>query len=367
MKVNIVRLVRLLLVTLSVALLFSACARDELKPEVIRPVRTMTLAPKNGDVLTFASEVKPRHETRLAFRVAGQISERRIDVGSVVSSGQVLALLDVKDLKLAESAAAAQRAQIESQAALAEADFKRYAELRAKNFISQAEFERREAQVKQAREAVAAARAENQRLSNQAGYGALVAPHAGVITAVEAEAGQVVAAGQTVARLARQDEREVAFSIPEHLLAAVKQAKQIDIRLWSNPQAAYAGRLRELSPIADSASRTYPARLTILKADRDLALGMSAEVLIHTAHVQTLRVPIGAIFHQQDQPAVWVVEGNPQAVRLAPVAMGEVHGDMVEIVDGLSPGQVVVTAGVHMLLPGQKVRLLDNASAGDAT
>lgn len=350
------------------ALLIASCAKDEAKPDVVRPVRVMTLAPRNGDVLTFAGEVKPRYETRLAFRVPGQMSERRVDVGSVVSAGQILAALDAKDLKLAESVAVAQRAQIESQAALAEADFKRYAELRAKNFISQAEFERREAQFEQAREAVAAARAENERLSNQAAYGTLVAPHAGVITAIEAEAGQVVAAGQPVARLAKLEEREIAFSVPENLLTSLKQAKDIEVRLWSRPDVAYAARLRELSPVADPASRTYPARLAIAKGGRELTLGMTAEVRVRSNHAETLRVPLSAVFHEQDHPAVWVVEGDPPVVRLAPVATGAVHGDMVEIAQGLTPGQVVVTGGVHMLLPGQKVRRLeDTADFGRAS
>lgn len=349
-----------LLLSLALGMGVVACSKEEIKPEVVRPVRTMIVAPKNGDVLSFAGEVKPRYETRLAFRVPGQIVERRIEVGSVVSAGQVLAVLDAKDLKLAESAANAQLAQAETQATLAEADFKRYTELRAKNFISQAEFERREAQVKQARESVAAARAENERLKNQVGYGALVAPHAGVITAIEAEAGQVVAAGQPVARLARQEEREIAFSVPEHLLQAVKAAKDIEVRLWSKPDNAYVGRLRELAPVADTASRTYPARLTIVKSDRELALGMTAEVRVRTKHTETIRVPLSAMFHQENKPAVWVVDGNPAAVQLVPVVTGEVRGDTVEITSGLTPGQTVVTAGVHMLAPGQKVRLLED-------
>jgi multidrug efflux system membrane fusion protein len=358
--------VRNILLGAAVTLLLDACAKDEPKPDVVRPVRTMTLASKNGDVLTFAGEVKPRHETRLAFRVPGQILDRRVEVGAVVKTGQVLVVLDANDLRLAETASRAQLAQAQSQAALAEADFKRYAELRAKSFISQAEFERREAQVKQAREVVAAARAESERFSNQVGYGALLAPHAGVITAVEAETGQVVAAGQPVVRIARLEEREIAFNVPEQLLEAVRRAKDIEVRLWSKPELSYPGRLRELSPVADSASRTYPARLSIVKGDRELVLGMTAEVRARTTHAETLRLPLSAVFHQQDRPAVWVVEGDPAAVRLVPIDTGAVRGDTVEIVSGLTSGQVVVTAGVHMLAPGQKVRLLGDNKRPDS-
>lgn len=351
---------------LGTVILLAACADTQPKTDVIRPVRTLTVAPKNGDVLTFAGEVRPRYETRLAFRVPGQIIERRVEIGSVVQAGDVIAVIDSKDLKLAASAASARLAQTESQAALAEADFKRYLELRAKHFISQAEFDRRETQVRQAREAVAAARAEHQQIVNQVSYGSLVAPHAGVITGLSAEVGQVVAAGQPVARIARQHEKEIAFSVPEHLLQTVEGAREIEARLWSKPGAAYKARLRELSPIADPASRTYPARLSIAGDPRDLALGMTAEVRVQTRLAESIRVPLTAIFHQHDRAAVWVVEGTPPAVKLVPIAPGAVYGDTVEIRSGLAPGQTIVTAGVNMLVPGQKVRVLDEPAFAKA-
>jgi membrane fusion protein, multidrug efflux system len=339
--------------------LLGACAKEAPKPDVVRPVRTLVLSPQSGDLMAFAGDVRPRYETALAFRVPGQIVARRVEVGSVVKRGQVLAMLDATDLKLAKSAAGARLTQAESQAALTEADFKRYTELRAKNFISQAEFDRHEAQVKQAREAVAAARAEYEQIVNRVDYGTLLAPHAGVITGIEAEAGQVVAAGQPVARLAREDEKEVAVSVPEHLLAAVKVANDIEIRLWSRPDVVLEGRVRELSPIADSASRTYAARVSILGDARAVALGMSADVRMRADSAGSLRVPLTALFHRQDRPAVWVVEGTPPTAHLAPVTTGPLHGDSVDITSGLAPGQVIVTAGVNMLADGQKVRALE--------
>lgn len=339
--------------------LLGACAKEAPKPEVVRPVRTLVLSPQTGDLMTFAGDVRPRHETALAFRVPGQVASRRIEIGSVVKRGQVLAVLDATDLKLARSAAGARLTQAKSQAALTEADFKRYAELRARNFISQAEFDRREAQVKQAREAVAAARAEYEQIVNRVEYGTLRAPHAGVITGIDVEVGQVVTAGQPIARLAREAQKEVAFSVPEHLLAAVKTASDIEIRLWSRPDVVLAGRLRELSPIADPASRTYPARLSLLGDTRAVALGMSADVRMRVESKGSLRVPLTALFHRQDRPAVWVVEGTPLAAHLTPVTTGVLHGDSVDITSGLTPGQVIVTAGVTLLTDGQKVRPLE--------
>lgn len=337
----------------------AACSKTEDKPEISRPVRTITVVSDDSSTLTFAGEVKPRHETRLAFRVPGQLSERYVEVGNVVYTGKVLARLDNEDLRLSEAGARARLAQAQSQAEFAEAEFKRFAGLRAKNFISQAEFERRESQFTQAREEAAAAQAAAEQSMNQTEYGTLVAPHAGVITAVEAESGQVVSSGQTIARLARLDETEIAFSVPEHLLDAVKKAGRFEIGLWSRPDAAYVGMLRELSPIADAASRTYPARLSVRNRDRGLAYGMSAEVRVYTPHAATLSVPLTALMRDQQHASVWVADGEPLTARRVTVTPGAVDSDNVHIVSGLSAGQVVVTAGAHLLSEGQKLRPMD--------
>lgn len=339
----------------------AACSKTDVKAEVTRPVRTVTVVNNSGHTLSFAGEVKPRHETRLAFRVTGQMLERRIEVGTVVSAGQVLARLDTKDLRLSEASARARLAQAESQAQFAEAEFKRFAGLRAKNFISQAEFERHQSQLMQAREESAAARAAAEQSTNQTKYGALVAPHAGVITAVEAESGQIVTSGQTIARLARLEETEVAFSVPEHLLDTVKSATRFEINSWSKPHTTYVASLRELSPIADPASRTYPARLSVKNRDADLAYGMSAQVRVSTWHPDVVSVPLTAITRdQQHTTSVWVAEGEPLTVRRVKVDLGGVEGDNVQIVSGLAAGQVVVTAGANLLSEGKTVRSMDH-------
>ncbi len=351
--------------TLVAVALLAACAKEEPKIEPARPVRTVVVGEQNGQPLVLAGEVRARYETRLAFRVGGQLVSRRAEVGQIVKAGQPLAELDARDLHLAASAARAQLAQAEAQAALAESDFRRYAELRTKNFISQAEFERRETQATQTREQLAAAKAEAVRAANQAGYGVLLAPHSGVITAAEAETGQVVAAGQTVLRLARPEEKEILVSLPEHRLDAMKRADLVEVRLWSAPQHVYKGRLRELSPAADPVSRTYSARIAVVGEDAALALGMSAEVRVHAPEAGALRIPLTAVFHRDGNPAVWVVEGSPATVRLVAVATGDVAGNSVAITSGLAAGQVVVTAGVQLLREGQRViSIADTLLAG---
>jgi len=344
---------------IAVAIAVAGCAQEKSKTDVVRPVRTVVVDAAAGDAWTLPGEVRARYETRLAFRLPGQMIERRVEVGQRVAAGDVIARIDSRDANLAESQARAQLAQAESQATLAEADLKRFVELRTRNFISQAEFDRREAQARQAREQVAAAQAAAMQASNQVGYSVLTAPHSGVITALEAETGQVLAAGQTVARLARPDELEIAVSVPEHRLRDFTRRAQYQVSLWSSPGVNYAGRLREISPVADPATRTYAARIAVKGEDSRLSIGMTAELRVVGSGGATPRLPVSAVFHRDGRPAVWVVADGK--VSLVPVSTGELHGNDVAITAGLEPGQRVVTAGVNRLEAGQRVALLEDA------
>jgi len=344
---------------LASTVLVAGCARETPKSEVIRPVRTITVDTTGTEAWTLPGEVRARYETRLAFRLPGQMIERRVEVGQRVRAGEVIATIDARDADLAESQVRAQLAQAESQAALAEADLKRFGELRVRNFISQAEFDRREAQARQAREQVAAARAAAMQASNQVGYTVLTAPHAGVITALEAETGQVLAAGQTVARLARPDELEVSVSVPEHRLHEFTNGVTYRVGLWALPGSSYAGSLREISPVADPATRTYAARIALKGEDSRLGIGMTAELRVTGGGGAAPRLPVSAIFHREGKPAVWIVKDGQ--VELVAVSTGELHGNDVAITAGLEPGQRVVTAGVNRLEPGQHVALLGDA------
>lgn len=354
---------QVMVVIAAAALLAAGCAKKDVKPEALRPVHTLVVSENGTGEWVLSGEVRARYETRLAFRLPGQMLSRKAEVGDRVRAGQVIALLDARDARLAESSAGAQLAQAESQSALAEADLKRYADLRGKNFISQAEYDRREAQARQAREQVRAARAQASQAANQVSYTALAAPHAGVITTIEAEAGQVLAAGQTVARLARPEQLEVAVSVPEHRLEGFRKAKEYEVHLWSAPGRSYVGRLRELSPVADPASRTFAARIALEGEDTALAIGMSAELRVLAAGNALPQVPLSALFHREGRPAVWVVED--ERVRLVEVTTGEISANSVAISSGLQPGQLVVSAGVSRLAEGQRVALLDSPKVAE--
>jgi RND family efflux transporter MFP subunit len=298
--------------------------------------------------LTFPGEVRARYESRLGFRLGGKIVERRVDVGAAVKRGQVLARLDAQDASL-------NAAQAEAARALAEAEAKRYRDLRAKNFVSQAVLDAKETALKTAAAQAGVAR-------NQAGYTTLVADRDGVVTAVEAEAGQVVAAGQTVLRVAEGNEKEVVIAVPEGDVEKVRGAEGFAVALNSLSGRSWAGRLRELSPSADPATRTFAARISVPQADESVRLGMSARVEAKVSHGDTaLRLPLSAFFTRNDQANVWVVDPATQTVALTKVETDGVAGNEMRVKAGLQSGQLVVTAGASLLEPGQKVRLPDGA------
>ena len=327
------------------ATLLAGCSKPEAPAQPLRTVRVMKIdgAAVPGS-LTFPGEVRARYESRLGFRLGGKLVERRVDVGAVVKRGQALARLDAQD-------AALNAAQAEAARALAEAEAKRYRELREKNFVSQAVLDAKETALKTAAAQAGMAR-------NQAGYTTLVADRDGVVTAVEAEAGQVVAAGQTVLRVAEGSEKEVVIAVPEGDVERVRGAEGFAVMLNSLPGRSWAGRLRELSPSADPATRTFTVRISIPQADESVRLGMSARVEAKVSRGDTaLRLPLSAFFTRNDQANVWVVDPAMQTVALTKVETDGVAGNEMRVKAGLQPGQLVVIAGASLLEPGQKVRL----------
>lgn len=328
-------------------------------PADIRPVRAEQVGLHVVHAGTsYSGEVRARYETDLAFRVGGRVQRRAVEVGTEVKAGQLIATLDPSDYALAARAAQAQRVAAEAEAKLAQQDLQRYSELRTQNFISQAELERRQTTAAAAQAKVRQLRAEAERQDNQQAYTQLTAPHAGVITALVFEAGQVVAAGQPLAQLAKQGEREVRIDVPENALDALRAAPALGIRLWSAPGVRYAGRLRELSPVADAASRTYRARVSLLQPDAAVKLGMTATVEVDDVSVTRLSVPQTALFRINGRPQVWVLDRTSGKVAARAVQLGELAGDRAAIVAGVDRGEWVVTAGVHKIAPGQQVRLL---------
>jgi RND family efflux transporter MFP subunit len=354
------------LVGLAALIALAGCGREAPPTRVadVRPVRAEQVrATAVAGAMRYAGDVRARHESELAFRVGGRIVARQVEVGSAVRAGQVIATLDAADYALAVAATESQLAAARADAGLAEADLKRYTQLRAQNFISEAELDRRRALAESAAARVRQLAAELARQGNQRAYTRLVAPWDGVVTAIRAEPGQVVAAGQAVAQVARSGEVDAAVSVPENALDALRGARALGIRLWSVPGKVYRGRLRELAPAADPVTRTYAARIAFVAPDADVKLGMTAEVTLDGAQDAVLTLPQTALFSIDGAPEVWVVDPATHRVAARALRVGELAGDRVVIVSGLSAGEWVVTAGAHKLVAGQTVRLVPDAAA----
>jgi multidrug efflux system membrane fusion protein len=334
-----------------------ACSDKEQAPEAPRLVATQVVGP--GDSRTeanYSGEIRPRYETPLSFRAGGKIVQRLVEVGQAVQPGQPLARLDPADLELSASAARAQRAAAESDLAFAQAEYERYRDLRVRNFVSQAALEGKEAAWRAARGRMEAATAQAGLARNQSAYATLTADAAGVVSAVQAEPGQVVAAGQPVLRLARPGEMEAAIAVPENRVAELKAAEEIRIALWADSGRTYAGRIREIAPMADPVTRTYAVRVSLLEPDAEVRLGMTANVLLGRRGGQgVVAVPATALFQQDGKPAVWVV-GTDNTLSLRSIEVLQFREDGVLVKGGLKAGERIVAAGVHKVVAGERVR-----------
>lgn len=341
--------------SLSLALIFllAACGGEKVPPPPPKVVRTLIVgagdtAPDGSSTArTYSGEVRARFETTLGFRIPGKITARLVDAGAVVKAGQPLARLDAAD-------AALQSAQARAQLLLARAEAKRYRDLRARNFVSQAALDARE-------ETLQSAEAQAGLASNQAAYTTLVADRAGVVAAVLAESGQVVAAGQPVFNLAPDGEREVAIALPETEVAKLAVGMPAEVTLWAQGDKAppLAGKIREISPAADPLTRTYAARIALSAAPARLPLGLSATVRFPGLTAgQAVQIPLSAIVHKEQAPAVWII-GADNTVQLRPVTLGAFSDKWASVSGGLSGGEKIVTAGANRLTMGEKVRPAD--------
>ncbi len=302
--------------------------------------------------------VRARYETDLGFRVAGKIVTRLINVGDRVRTGDLVARLDPQDLRLQVESAEAEFAAATSNLTQAAADLERYASLRARGYASVAEFDRKKAANDEAEGRLKRARRSLDLAVNQLGYAELKADADGVITAALAEPGQVVALGQAVARLARSGEKEAVVALPETWLGEVEKSKAT-VQLWSDRGRTFPARLRELSPQADPATRTYAARFTIDDAGESVAFGMTATVtLTRKADMPVAKLPLSAILNRGTGPSVYVVDESGALV-LRPVTVTSFNEEIALVTSGVADGDKVVTLGVQKLEAELKVRTVE--------
>ena len=324
----------------------------------VRPARVMEIAYKpQAHTLTLAGIVAPRIETTLGFRVAGKVVSRDVDVGAIVQPGQLIARIDPTDYQLAVDNTRAALASADADYLRAKADFDRYERLRGTSAFVPQVLDQRQSTASTALARVDQAKSQLSTAQNNLAYTELRADGPGIVTAVTAEAGQVLSQGQGVAKLARTDELEIAVGVPEHRLKAVRETSDATYELWSDPGHRFTARLRELSPSADTATRTYLARFTVVEKPDFIGLGMTATLTFgRTEDKKLAEVPLSAIFQQGAKPALWVVDRTTGAVSLREVVVARWRDDTALIVSGVNDGDIVATAGVHKLEPGQTVK-----------
>jgi RND family efflux transporter MFP subunit len=348
------------------AALLAACSRPAPAPEPVRAVRTLEVAPGSaGSTQLFAAEVRARTESRLGFRVPGKMLSRSAELGQRVQAGQALAQLDPADLRLGQDVARAALRAAQAQFELADADAKRFRELKAQGFISGAELDRRETTLRAAAAQLEQARAQVGVQGNQAAYATLLAPASGVVTAIEAEPGAVLSTGAPVLRLAHDGPRDAVFAVPETQAAAYRtllgRTGALQVRAWGS-EALLPATVREVAAAADPATRTF-----LVKADLGSApvqLGQTLTVLAAAPRQEgVVRLPLAAVFQLQGLPTVWLVDRTSMTIKAQPVQVAGADGNEVVVAAGLAPGQRVVTAGVHVLQPGQKVQFWNEPAA----
>jgi len=354
-----------LLVGVSLAFLAVALAGCNEKAAETAPSRPVLVATAHYEAETpernFVGTIRPRIEADIGFRVAGKVARRLVEVGQTVDDGQPLATLDESDLKLQAEQADAEFHAATGVLAQAGAAETRAKELRAKGWTTDAQLDQAKAAADEARARLSRAERSVDLTRNSLSYATLVADARGVVTATLVEPGQVVASGQAAIRLARFSEKEAVVAIPETLVDRAKTGSA-SVSLWSEPNRKYAAKLREISPSADPATRTYLAKFSLPDAGENVELGMTATLTLsdqRTARVA--RLPLSALYNAGDKPSFYVVDDGGN-VSLKPVVVKSYESNDVVITGGVDEGARVVALGVQKLDPAQKVRVVSSLS-----
>lgn len=338
-------------------MLLSACDQPPAPVSPPRPALVIQAGQHIADhqAMILVGEVKSRYTSNIGFRIAGKITQRYVDVGAQVKAGQVLASMDANDANLSAQAASADVRAAEANNALALAELQRQRQLYEKKFISKSALDLREAEYKTATARLQQVKSQAAVSGNQSRYTRLVADRAGVVAMIAAEPGQVVEAGQTVAQIVDNQQIEVLVAVPESRMAQVKLGQPVWIKSWADQTKRYTGKVREMAPAADSATRAFDVRVTVDQPDAALRLGMTAGVVFSQASAQHMLIPSTAVTQINGVQSVWVISKDGIAMPRA-VSIGQFTEAGIEILSGLQAGELVAVAGVHTLINGQRVK-----------
>ena len=366
------------LIVLVAVMQLAACTKDVETTQVVRPALAFKIGASSGvDAEVYPGEIRARREADHAFRIGGKIISRLVEQGSVVRRGQALAQLDPQDVKLGADSAGANVNAAATEATFADAEYQRFKDLFNKGFVSQSALDQKLNVASAAKARLEAARAQAHVSTNQASYATLTAEQDGVVTQVIAEAGQVVAAGQAVMRIADPAEKELSISAPESKIADFRRlgakaapVRDLKIATWANPDKYYAAKIREVSGAADPITRTYAIRITLQNADENVQLGMSAYAVFVGANEEgAIAVPLSALYVKNSATGtvtgVWQIAADGK-VSLKPVTVIQYRENAALIKGGVKIGDLIVAAGVHKLREGEIVKpITDPQVTGD--
>lgn len=337
-------------------ILMTGCGNEKVETPPPPMVKTI-VASQAGKIVSdnYSGVVKGRYESNLAFQTGGRILSRDVQKGSVVYAGEILMTIDSRDAVQQLNASQAKVAQAQSQLDLAKNNLERYSALFKENAIAAATLDQHRANYDNALASYNAAIAQAAQYENNLNYTNLTANANGVISAVNAEVGQVVAAGQTILTLVQTDELEIEIDVPENHLAEIVEGKSADVTFWAVNGRAQ-GVVREISPMADDTARTYRIRLSLVNPPPNIQLGMTAEVTLTSNNNvgNAFILPLSAIYQTGNNSQVWIVTNDNKAA-LKNIRVETFSGNEV-LVHGLSPQDIIITAGIHKLREGQEVR-----------
>jgi RND family efflux transporter MFP subunit len=342
-----------------IAATLTGCDKPAPPPSQVRPVRAVEVERRaEGETVSLTGHIRAKDEVSLAFRLNGRMIERPVNIGDVLKAGQVVAKLDPQIQQNGLNQAQAELASLEAVLTQARLTFGRQQQLVKDGWTSRANFDEARQKLETTQGQIDAAQAQLRTAQEQLSYTVLHADGPGVVTAKGAEPGEVVQAGKMIVEVARQGPRDAVFDVPEQLMRTGPRDPLVQIALTNDPTVRATGRVREVSPQADATTRTWQFKVGIIDPPEGMQLGSTVTGSIKLTAPPGVELPASALTEANGQPAVWVVDPQSHTVSLRNVDVSRYDPASVVISKGLENGEVVVTAGVQVLRPGQRVRLL---------
>lgn len=336
----------------------ASCREDDPPPAEVRPVRAIVVERRPaGAPVSLTGEIQAETQIALAFRIDGRLLKRTVGIGAKLEAGELVARLESHNEENALRAARAAVAEARAVLTQTRNAFERQEALLGNGFTTRANFDQAQQAYVSAKSRLDAAEAEQQVAQDRLDDTSLQADAPGVVTEVGAEPGEVVRAGQAILRVARQEGRDAVFDVPSSLLQAARHDPEITVHLADDPSVMAHGRVREIAAQADPTTRTFRLRVGLSDPPAAMRLGATVVGQAQAGGGEVIRIPATALIDSGGGPAVWLVDPRSQTVAQHAIAISNFSTSTVEVAHGLAEGDIVVTAGVHALRPGQKVRM----------